>query len=274
VRGSGRKVAALAGAVTLAVVFAAPSPARAKADYGVAIAGKNVRVGDTVTVTVTYGNDGGVSADDKMCLFQIVGGTAPHPHSTGYANDYAVPAGDRFVKVAACQHPAPDGPDSIIGPDEYDRGITTYRLKTISDGWLAFAVFPDGPRLSDGPYALSDIEGVRGSGGRHPGAAAAKTEFLSIIPVQEPVTTPTSAPQATSGPADSAGVPGTPMVLPSADETDDPSSDEAADEQAARDHTPKLWWLAAAGTGGLLLGCLLTGAVMVLRSRARERGQR
>jgi hypothetical protein len=176
--------------------------------------------------------------------------------------------------VATCQHPAPDGPGSIIGPDEYDQGITTYRLKTISDGWLAFAVFPDGRRLSDGPYALSNIDGVDGSGGTHPGAAAAKTEFLSVIPVHKPGATPTSSPHATSGLANSSSVPGTPMVLPSADETDDPSSDEAADEQAARDRTPKLWWLAAAGTGGLLLGCLLTGATMMLWSRAHARRQR
>jgi hypothetical protein len=265
-RGSGRKVVAVAGVVAGAVVFAAPSPALAKADYGVTITGNNIRVGDTVTVTVTVGNDGGVSADYKMCLFQIVGGTAPHPHSSGYYNDYAIPAGDRFVKVATCQHPAPDGPGSIIGPGEYDEGITTYRLKAISDGWLAFAVFPDGARLSDGPNALSNIVGVNGSGGTHPGAAAAKTEFLSTIPVPKPVTTP--------GLANSSSVPGTPMILPTADETDDPSSDEAADEQAARDRTPKLWWLAAAGTGGLLLGCLLTGATMMLWSRARARRQR
>jgi hypothetical protein len=273
-----RSLAALAGVGAVAVVLATPSPALAKSDYGVTVSGRHVESGDTVTVTVTLGDDGGIDPGARMCLFQIVGDKAPRPRPTsGYYNDYAIPAGSRYVKVANCQRPAPD--DGWSGLGSPDSGTTKYRLKVTSSGWLAFVAFREenGTRVDTGGPALSNVVHVRRPSGARPRAAAAEVTLLSMDPAHEPEVIPTSPPAEAPGQTGPSPDLGTPSEAPTAftydpsSEEVDQSSEEAAEEQAAREARPRLLWLAATATGGTLLGGLITGVALTLRSRARAR---
>lgn len=264
-----RKLAALAGVGAVGVVLAAPSPALAKASYGVTITGKQVRVGDTVTVTVTIGDDAGIDAGTRMCLFQIVGDHAPQPDQTdGTKYYYTVPAGSRYVKLADCQLPAPD--PGWSDPSSYASGHTKYRLKVTSDGWLALAAFREQNGVGSGVPTLSDVVRVSGPGGAKPGATSAKAKVVSIDPPHEPVI-PTPPADTAPAPGGASEDSGTPAAVATETFADDPSSEEAAAEQAAREGRPKLRWLVATATGGFLVGGLLTGVTMTLWSRARAK---
>lgn len=254
-----RSLTALAGVGALAVILATPSPALAKSDYGVTISGKHVRAGATVTVTVSMDDDAGIDPGARMCLFQIVGDHAPTPHSTYGFPDYAIPAGSRYVKVADCRRPVPDA--QWAGTPQYDSGTTTYRLKVTSGGWLALAAFREENhvRMNTGGPILSNIVFVSGSGGAKPGAAAARTAVVSVGPAPRP-----------SGQASPSSGSPAPAASSPADPATEPSDLPAAGPQAARKSGPGLGWLAAAATGALLIGGLITAIVVARRSRARS----
>jgi len=238
----------------VALILATPSAALAKSDYSVTISGRQIRADTTVTVTVTMGDDGGIDDGTAMCLFQIVGDHAPVPHTTVGHPTYAIPAGSRLVKLADCQRPAPDA--ERAGQPDYYSGSTTYKLRVSSNGWLALAAFREErhTRVDTGGPILSNI--VPASGSAKPAAAAAKVTVTSISPPDGVKGPPGTEPTRTES---------TESAL--AESTEFPSDDK----QAAGTGRPRLRWLAAAATGGLLLGGLVTGVTMTLWSRRRVR---
>jgi len=268
VRRTARNLVVLTVAGSLAVVFGAPSPAQAKADYAVEVSGRNLAVGSTVTVTVTMDNDGGIDDGARMCLFRIVGPHAPRPQNVGSLTEYTIAPGSRLVKVADCQRPAPDA-EWAGSPDHYS-GTTRYRLRVSSGGWLAFeAVLQEnGTRVDIGGPIVSNVVRVGGSGGAESGAAGAS--LLSMDPAHEPTVGPTAGPAEVGGTPSARGTLDAPAAA-AGHSTGPPSSGGPGAESAARGGRPKVRWLAGAVVGGLLLGGLVVGLTLILRPRTRTK---
>lgn len=155
-------VMAMAGVAAVSAVLVAPGAAWAKSDYGVSIAERRIRVGQTFHVTVSIDDDGGIDRNTTVCLYQALSDhppvTSSHVHGP-------------YRKLGACQRPAVDRSDP-------DFGKVRYTLKDTSSGWLTLVVFRgDRQRPETDANAVSRVVRV-------PGRVTTKPVGLKLVSAQ------------------------------------------------------------------------------------------